>query len=194
MVTQEIGDTWIHGVASDPPKLARIRELVRLRSHWISQGTLSVADPSDLKFLSKFALAVEHTWGTDTKTWLDFDHYTPDDLATMLGDSKYRTVTGSWVEKLPILTTLWLDCRPACVKKRRSGWLLCIRVNRRIRKNYRSMIRLERFRQPTSQLRLTLPMAQSKICNIRAAAGLRRNGRSPCFLIKHFPKPITTNS
>jgi hypothetical protein len=44
-------------------------------------------------------LAVEHTWGTDTKTWLDFDHYTPDDLASMLGDSKYRTVTGSWVEK-----------------------------------------------------------------------------------------------
>ncbi len=99
VVTQEIGDTWIHGVASDPPKLARIRELVRLRSEWISQGKLKIADSTDLAFLSKFALAVEHTWGTDTKTWLDFDHYTPDDLASMLGDSKYRTVTGSWVEK-----------------------------------------------------------------------------------------------
>ena len=62
-------------------------------------GKLKAADQTDLAFLSKFSLAVEHTWGTDTKTWLDFDHYTPDDLASMLSDAKYRTVTGSWVEK-----------------------------------------------------------------------------------------------
>ena len=99
VMTQEIGDTWIHGVASDPVKLARIRELVRLRSEWVAQGKLKAAGQTDLAFLSKFSLAVEHTWGTDTKTWLDFDHYTPDDLASMLSDAKYRTVTGSWVEK-----------------------------------------------------------------------------------------------
>ena len=39
VMTQEIGDTWIHGVASDPVKLARIRELVRLRSEWVAQGS-----------------------------------------------------------------------------------------------------------------------------------------------------------
>ena len=99
VVTQEIGDTWIHGVASDPVKLARIRELVRLRKSWVTQGKFKTADETDLAFLSKFSLAVEHTWGTDTKTWLDFDHYTPNDLASMLGDTKYQTVTGSWVEK-----------------------------------------------------------------------------------------------
>jgi hypothetical protein len=99
VVTQEIGDTWIHGVASDPVKLARIRELVRLRSGWVAAGKFKAGDSTDLAFLSKFALAVEHTWGTDTKTWLDFDHYTTDQLASMLGDAKYRTVTGSWVEK-----------------------------------------------------------------------------------------------
>ena len=37
--------------------------------------------------------------GTDTKTWLDFDHYTPEDLAAMLARPQYLTVTGSWVEK-----------------------------------------------------------------------------------------------
>ncbi len=99
VVTQEIGDTWIHGVASDPLKLARIRELVRLRKSWVMQGKFKTADETDLAFLSKFSLAVEHTWGTDTKTWLDFAHYTPDDLASMLGNVKYQTVTGSWVEK-----------------------------------------------------------------------------------------------
>jgi len=99
VVSQEIGDTWIYGIASDPVKLARYRELLRLRRGWIGHGSFKAADPTDLAFLSKFALAVEHTWGTDTKTWLDFDHYTPDDLASKLEDSKYQTVTGSWREK-----------------------------------------------------------------------------------------------
>lgn len=97
--TEEIGDTWIYGVASDPTKLVRYRELLRLRAEWVRQGKLEPADPVDLAFLSKFALAVEHTWGTDTKTWLDFDHYTPRALDSMLATPHYRTVTGSWVEK-----------------------------------------------------------------------------------------------
>jgi hypothetical protein len=99
VLTQEIGDTWIYGVASDPVKLGRIRELVRLREEWIGRKKLNAADEVDLAFLKKFALAVEHTWGTDTKTWLDFEHYTPDALASMLDDAKYKTVSGSWQEK-----------------------------------------------------------------------------------------------
>ena len=99
ILTQEIGDTWIYGVASDPVKLARYREMLRLRDEWIRAQKLRVADKTDLAFLAKFALAAEHTWGTDTKTWLDFDHYTPDALAQMLNQPKYKVVTGSWVEK-----------------------------------------------------------------------------------------------
>jgi len=99
VLTQEIGDTWIYGVSSDPVKLARYREVLRLRTEWIRDGKLQVGDQVDLAFLAKFALAVEHTWGTDTKTWLDFDHYTPDALAQMLAQPHYQTVTGSWVEK-----------------------------------------------------------------------------------------------
>ncbi len=99
VVTEEIGDTWIYGIPSDPVKVARYRELLRLRREWIGQRKIEIADSTDLKFLSKFALAAEHTWGTDTKTWLDFDHYTPAALASKLGDPKYKTVTGSWVEK-----------------------------------------------------------------------------------------------
>jgi hypothetical protein len=99
VLTQEIGDTWIYGVSSDPVKLARYREVLRLRTEWIHEGKLQVGDKVDLAFLAKFALAVEHTWGTDTKTWLDFDHYTPDALAQMLEQPHYKTVTGSWIEK-----------------------------------------------------------------------------------------------
>ena len=97
--TQEIGDTWIYGVASDPTKLARYRELLRLRAEWVKSGAITPGGKQDLAYLQKFALAVEHTWGTDTKTWLDFNHYTPAALASTLEDPKYRTVTGSWIEK-----------------------------------------------------------------------------------------------
>jgi hypothetical protein len=99
VLTQEIGDTWIYGVSSDPVKLARYREVLRLRTEWINKGKVRVGDEVDLAFLAKFALAAEHTWGTDTKTWLDFDHYTPDALAQMLEQPRYKTVTGSWIEK-----------------------------------------------------------------------------------------------
>jgi len=99
VITSEIGDTWIYGVGSDPIKLARYRELLRLRSEWIRAGKFQVADATDLAFLRRFSLAAEHTWGTDTKTWLDFDHYTPAALASMLEEPKYKVVTGSWVEK-----------------------------------------------------------------------------------------------
>jgi hypothetical protein len=98
-VTEEIGDTWIYGTASDPLKVARYREILRLRERWIDSGQWQAGDVADVAFLRRFALAVEHTWGTDTKTWLDFDHYTPRDLAQMLDQPNYRTVTKSWVEK-----------------------------------------------------------------------------------------------
>ena len=97
--TQEIGDTWIYGVASDPTKLSRYRELLRLRSGWVRNGKLQAGSAADLQFLSKLLLAVEHTWGTDTKTWLDFEHYTPLSLSSVLHSPKYSVVTGSWAEK-----------------------------------------------------------------------------------------------
>jgi Domain of unknown function (DUF5054) len=99
VVTQEIGDTWIHGVGSDPLKVARYRELCRLRQAWILEGKFKAGDATDVALLRNLLLEVEHTWGTDTKTWLDFDHYTPRDLSAMLGTKNYQVVAGSWKEK-----------------------------------------------------------------------------------------------
>ena len=99
VVTEEIGDTWIHGCASDPLKVARYRAISRLRDEWITQGKLRVGDATDLELLRHVLLEVEHTWGTDTKTWLDFDNYEPADLAKMLDTKKYKVVEFSWIEK-----------------------------------------------------------------------------------------------
>lgn len=99
IVTQEMGDTWIHGCASDPLKVARYRAITRLREQWIAQGALQVSDATDLQLLRRMLLEPEHTWGTDTKTWLDFDNYEPADLAPMLDTKNYRVVEYSWIEK-----------------------------------------------------------------------------------------------
>jgi hypothetical protein len=99
VVTQEIGDTWIYGIPSDPIKVARYREVSRLRQKWIERGAFQSGDKTDLAFLSNLLLEAEHTWGTDTKTWLDFDHYTPDQLQSMLPTKNYQVVAYSWKEK-----------------------------------------------------------------------------------------------
>jgi hypothetical protein len=116
IVTSEIGDTWIHGVASDPLKVARYREVARLRQRWLEQRRFEIGDPTDLAILRHLLLEVEHTWGTDTKTWLDFDHYTPADLTSMLDTKNYKVVEFSWQEKRQELFKS-IDTLPSGLKK-----------------------------------------------------------------------------
>jgi uncharacterized protein DUF5054 len=99
VITQEIGDTWIYGIASDPLKIARYREVSRLRRNWLTAKRFRVGDATDVALLRRLLLEPEHTWGTDTKRWLDYDHYKPRDLAQILSTEKYKVVTGSWQEK-----------------------------------------------------------------------------------------------
>ncbi len=87
------------GCASDPLKVARFRELSRLREAWIADGSLHAGDATDLALLRRALLEAEHTWGTDTKTWLDYDNQKPADLARMLDTKNYKVVQFSWAEK-----------------------------------------------------------------------------------------------
>lgn len=99
VVTGEIADTWIYGCPSDPKKVARYREIARLRENWIATGAFQIGDATDLGLLRHALLEAEHTWGTDTKTWLDFDNYEPADLGRMLNTKNYKVVEFSWIEK-----------------------------------------------------------------------------------------------
>jgi hypothetical protein len=97
--TGEIGDTWIYGIPSDPAKVAWYREVARLRLQWIAEHRFAVGDATDRQLLRRLLLAVEHTWGTDTKSYLDNDHYRPTDLAAVIDQPAYKTMTTSWQEK-----------------------------------------------------------------------------------------------
>ena len=99
VVTQEIGDTWIYGVASDPVKVARYREVMRLRKEWAGRGKFKVGDSTDVRLLKHLLLPPEHTWGVDTKRLKDYDHYTPKTLATVVNSPRFRWAENSWAEK-----------------------------------------------------------------------------------------------
>lgn len=98
---QEIGDTWIHGIASDPPKLTEFREFTRLREQWLGDGTLKAGSDADRGFLRRFLLGAEHTGGLDTKIWIDYDHYRPADLRKAKESllHGYAEMETSWQEK-----------------------------------------------------------------------------------------------
>ena len=64
-----------------------------------SADEFQCGDKTDLALLADLLLEAEHTWGTDTKTWLDFENYKPNQLAAMLPTKNYQVVAYSWKEK-----------------------------------------------------------------------------------------------
>lgn len=82
VVTEEIGDSWIYGVASDPWKIAAYRELLRLRDKWIAENKLSSDSAEYDAFCHSLIMVPEHTWGLDMKKYLpDFMNYAKLDFA-----------------------------------------------------------------------------------------------------------------
>ncbi|KAL0047364.1 hypothetical protein WJX82_001496 [Trebouxia sp. C0006] len=66
VVTEEIGDTWAYGIASDANKVAEYRALLRMRT-----ATAWKVQEADYRNFSRLLLKIpEHTWGFDTKTFL----------------------------------------------------------------------------------------------------------------------------
>ena len=77
----EMGDSWIHGAATDPYKSACLRTLMRLKGEWLSEESLT-AESDEYKAFSDALLCVaEHTCGMDSKTYFsDYGHYLKKDF------------------------------------------------------------------------------------------------------------------
>lgn len=81
VIEEEIGDTWIHGVGSDPLKVMRYRTLVELKNRWQSEGKLSRDSEYYYDFMINLLLITEHTWGLDYKKYLaDFTNWEKKDF------------------------------------------------------------------------------------------------------------------
>lgn len=81
VVHEEIGDSWIHGVGTDPVKVSRFRELLRLRQQWLQQGRLLPDSAEFAAFSDELLMIPEHTWGMDEKKHLaDYRNYAKADF------------------------------------------------------------------------------------------------------------------
>lgn len=96
IVTQEIGNTWIHSAGTDPYKYATFRALMRLRTRWINEKRVDPNDPDFKQFTVNLLLMAEHTGGIDEKSTIDFDHYSVDELATVINTTAYQRMEQSW--------------------------------------------------------------------------------------------------
>ncbi len=100
VITSEIGDTWIHGAGSDPIKVSRFRELLRLRAEWLASGKTSYQDRQFVNFNRWLLMVPEHTWGMDEKTYLgDLENYSAEKFSAARGFPNFKKFESSWVEK-----------------------------------------------------------------------------------------------
>ncbi|NOU91249.1 DUF5054 domain-containing protein [Paenibacillus sp. LMG 31460] len=109
VIREEIGDSWIHGVASDPWKVARYRELLRLRDRWLASGELDPQSAQYANFCNRLMLIPEHTWGLNNSVYLvDFAHYSAADFAAARARD---TVNDTKMKKYDYLRQLANDSR-----------------------------------------------------------------------------------
>jgi hypothetical protein len=110
VVTEEIGDSWIHGTASDPHKLARFRALQRIHDNWAPADT-----PTRIAFGRALTLVAEHTWGVDIKTYLRDETAwdRPDFERARASDYRFAYTEESWAEQRAYLDAALAELSPA---------------------------------------------------------------------------------
>lgn len=99
VVTQEIGDTWVHGYQSAPVRMARFRAVQRLYTQWIKEGKINPLSEDALRFALRISFIPEHTWGLDIKTFTKhWDAYTFDAFNAVKNKSEFKHAELSWLE------------------------------------------------------------------------------------------------
>ncbi|KAJ8302871.1 hypothetical protein KUTeg_019267 [Tegillarca granosa] len=98
IVTKEIGDTWIQGIASDPRKVAEMRAIFRARSKCLQNNTGIIYNASRF-----FVKPPEHTWGCSSV--FDRIHWTNKAFYEILEKSPMYIRYGikSWIEQRQFL-------------------------------------------------------------------------------------------
>ncbi len=100
VVTAEIGDTWIHGVASDPTKTGAFLSLCRERRRWLDEGLATAAEPALAAASTRLLLVAEHTWGLDQKAhWPEEGSWSAGELATLRDEPRTARFESSWAEQ-----------------------------------------------------------------------------------------------
>lgn len=79
--TQEFGDTWIHGVGTDPKKVQLYKHILSHIEKWIAEERIDTSSTYYRDFMDTLIMVPEHTWGMDLKLhFRDYMHYLPADF------------------------------------------------------------------------------------------------------------------
>lgn len=99
--TGEIGDTWIHGFASAPPRMSAVRALNRKFREWVNSGRIDPKGDAAVAFAVRLGLVSEHTWGLDSKLYLGHEepyYYNIDTFTSALESGEFKKLEESWKE------------------------------------------------------------------------------------------------
>lgn len=89
----EIGDSWIHGAATDPYKAGALRTLISLKNKWLSENSLERNSEEYVTLADNVLCLAEHTCGMDVKIALgDFEHYLRPDFEAARKEDKVSMV------------------------------------------------------------------------------------------------------
>ncbi len=92
VLTNEFGDTWIHGAGTDPKKLSMYRALMRFAGE--------ADQKSRLEIYEYLLMVPEHTWGVDIKVWLkDGENFSREALAKARSLPNFKLCEKSWEEQ-----------------------------------------------------------------------------------------------
>lgn len=92
VVTSEMGDTWIHGMGTDPRKVSGYRAMLRLCS--------SLSEPERRRAFQHLLLVPEHTWGMcEEKHLSDHVTFTKQALQEAIPSDQYQHFIASWEEQ-----------------------------------------------------------------------------------------------
>ncbi len=100
IVQDEIGDTWIQGVPSDPERVALYRAFLRARLQCLQLGQCNRSDTDYKRFNFLLVKIAEHTWGLDIKTFLhDFVNWSNQLFEQNRNQSNFLNCELSWDEQ-----------------------------------------------------------------------------------------------
>jgi len=105
VVVEEMGDTWLEGVSSDPSKMAAYRRVVFLRSQCVHHGGCDPASAAMRNATFFLAKLPEHTWGLPSLG--DSTSWTNQALEAVLasGNAGFTNSIHAWAEQRQFL---WL--------------------------------------------------------------------------------------
>ncbi len=173
-VCSELGDTWIHGIGSDPGKVSQYRELLRLRKSWLAKGRLKV-DSLLYRDLSRALLLVpEHTWGMDVKTHLaDYEAYTASEFRAKRGQPNFIKFASSWDEQREYVRRAVDELIDRDLKEEARATLSTLQPVRPLAVNYGQAASLEEVFE-TSYFRMSFDPATGAITNLESKETRRR--------------------